>query len=100
MAGVNQETDQSQATFKQQLDRAATDTRSQDANNINPIVEKVVEYVPAAAKVLGVNKEPQQETPVEVPGPPNRPDHDPKIEEFVRDQHRSKTDDGTLITGS
>jgi hypothetical protein len=40
MAGVNQETDQSQATFKQQLDRAATDTRSQDANNINPIVEK------------------------------------------------------------
>jgi hypothetical protein len=40
MAGVNQETDQLQATFKQQLDRAATDTRSQDANNINPVVEK------------------------------------------------------------
>jgi hypothetical protein len=60
----------------------------------------VVEYVPAAAKVLGVNKEPQQETRVEVPGPPNRPDHDAEIEEFVRDQHRSKTDDGTLITGS
>ena len=58
----------------------------------------VTEYVPAASKVLGGSKEsePHISTSENIPGPPNRPDHDHKIEDFVRDQHRSKTKDGTL----
>jgi hypothetical protein len=59
----------------------------------------VVEYVPAAAPILGVQTEKdkeQHQQQSDVPGPPERPDHDPSIEEFVRDQHRSKGDDGLL----
>lgn len=58
---------------------------------------EVVEYVPIAAKVLGTGQEkptePNKET---VPGPPERPLHDGKIEEFMREQHRSMGEDGKL----
>ncbi|KAK3365967.1 hypothetical protein B0T24DRAFT_597715 [Lasiosphaeria ovina] len=59
------------------------------------IVEKVSEYIPAVGKVLGAGEskgapEPAAASEPEIGGPPNRPDHDPQIAEFVRDQHRSK----------
>jgi hypothetical protein len=41
----------------------------------------------------GQEKQPEREvSPAgkEMPGPPNRPEHDTQIEEFIRDQHRSK----------
>ncbi|PHH90921.1 hypothetical protein CDD83_2259 [Cordyceps sp. RAO-2017] len=90
-------------TFKQQLDRAAVESkRNEDGQGErpNPIVEKIAEYIPAASSMLGVpgTPEPAEQTRPDVPGPPNRPDHDHKIEDFVRDQHRSNTDGGMLNT--
>ncbi|KJZ71885.1 hypothetical protein HIM_08730 [Hirsutella minnesotensis 3608] len=87
--------------FKEQLDRAAIESRqgSRERQKPNPIIDKITEYIPAAAKILGG---PQQQQPAEAapkpPGPPERPDHDHKIEDFVRDQHRSKNDKGLLVT--
>lgn len=93
-------------TYKRQLDRAAKDANAEpeakpgDARH--PIVETVAQYVPAAVgKLLGAgSKGGDDETkklapapgPDGMPGPPERPAHDTQIEEFVRDQHRSKTD--------
>lgn len=61
------------------------------------------QFVPAAGKILGQGQEPSKaqnadgnESKVQIPGPPERPNHDTQIEEFVRDQHLSKQDDGTL----
>ncbi|KFH46906.1 hypothetical protein ACRE_022490 [Hapsidospora chrysogenum ATCC 11550] len=104
MAGTNET--QPQETFKQQLDRAAEDGRTgaDSQHSSRPIVDKITEYVPGASKVLGGGWPIPSETDTshnksgEVPGPPERPDHDPKIEEFVRDQHRSKADDGGGVT--
>lgn len=56
---------------------------------------EVSEYVPAVGKILGVEK-PEEQAPVtetKVGGPPDRPHHDTQIEEFVRDQHRSRPED-------
>ncbi|KAF7551948.1 hypothetical protein G7046_g7575 [Stylonectria norvegica] len=85
-------------TFKQQLDRAATETRADlQEPKQNPIVEKITEYVPAAAAFLGGGKEnPDKLDKPEPSIPPHRPVHDDKIEDFVRDQHRSKGGDGLL----
>lgn len=62
------------------------------------VAEPVSQYVPAVGKVLGtdqkVNDSSRDET--KVPGPPERPHHDVQIEEFIKDQHCSKTDDGKL----
>ncbi|KAG6282030.1 hypothetical protein E4U48_005435 [Claviceps purpurea] len=78
------------ATYKDQLDKAAIEEREREqSSKPNPIVEKITEFIPAAAKVLGPKEKVQkEETPV--PGPPERPHHDPNIEAFVRDQHKSK----------
>lgn len=48
------------------------------------------QYVPAVGNMLG-KKESPEPLPEKKPnsGPPNRPEHDTQIEEFVRDQHRS-----------
>ncbi|KAF7548416.1 hypothetical protein G7Z17_g7075 [Cylindrodendrum hubeiense] len=88
-----------QETFKEQLDRAAAESRSNLSNEkSNPIVEKITEYVPAAAKIFGSEQSgPNEPNKPEVPGPPERPDHDEKIEGFVRDQHRSKGKDGLQV---
>jgi hypothetical protein len=57
----------------------------------------VTEYVPAASKILGNSKpEPAITKTEDIAGPPERPHHDHKIEDFVRDQYRSKTGDGGL----
>ncbi|KAM0347939.1 hypothetical protein ACHAPU_004438 [Fusarium lateritium] len=83
-------------TFKRQLDRAADSTRDMENQKPpNPIVEKITEYVPAAAKILPGRQSPPKEED-KPSGPPERPHHDDQIEDFVRDQHRSQGVDGTL----
>jgi len=101
MAGT-QATEQAaqEASFKEQLDRVSDEKRQAEAQKNqppNPIVEKITEYVPAASKILGSSKQPEEGTKSEdIPGPPERPHHDHKIEDFVRDQHRSKVEDGSI----
>jgi hypothetical protein len=49
--------------------------------------------------MLGKEDKPAEEPAVESKppsGPPVRPHHDTQIEEFVRDQHRSKNIDGVM----
>ncbi|KHO00347.1 uncharacterized protein MAM_02270 [Metarhizium album ARSEF 1941] len=115
MASPGNESDRQQETFKTQLDHAAADQRERDQDpKPNPIVEKsaqhvprqppswqgylttsvVTEFIPAAGKVLAPRKKPGEDNQSEIPGPPDRPRHDGKIEEFVRDQHRSKVPGG------
>lgn len=64
------------------------------------VTETVTEYIPAAAKILGTEKkeaEEKESEPESTPGPPERPHHDVNIEEFVREQHRSKKDQNGQI---
>ncbi|KAF5001384.1 hypothetical protein FGRMN_1080 [Fusarium graminum] len=82
-------------TFKRQLDRAADTTRDMENQKPNPIIEKITEYVPAAAKILPARQSPPKEED-KPSGPPERPHHDDQIEDFVRDQHRSQGVDGIL----
>ncbi|KAH6955275.1 hypothetical protein HG530_009026 [Fusarium avenaceum] len=86
---------QKEETFKRQLDRAADTTRELENQKPNPIVEKITEYIPGAAKILPARQSPPKEENYP-PGPPERPHHDDKIEDFVRDQHRSQGVDGIL----
>ncbi|OHW91085.1 hypothetical protein CSPAE12_10312 [Colletotrichum incanum] len=80
-------------SFKQKLDQAAHDARKPDDEpKQNPIIEK------AATKILS---NPQEERDQKVsrpgiPGPPERPYDDVQVEEFIRQQHRSKGEDGLL----
>ncbi|GAW12762.1 hypothetical protein ANO14919_021330 [Xylariales sp. No.14919] len=91
-------------TFKDRLDEAARESRrptNNRAESSSPsLIEKVAEYVPAASGLLGANKNNQEKReealPSDVPGPPNRPEHDDHIAEFVREQHRSKKPDGSI----
>ncbi|KAM0285202.1 hypothetical protein ACHAQH_001633 [Verticillium albo-atrum] len=89
-------------TYKDKLDQKAHEARQPDDANkgpMHPIIEKVVEYIPAAAKVLGdpkAEKEQEEKVNENPPGPPERPIHDDKIEEFLRGQHKSKSEDGIL----
>lgn len=49
------------------------------------------QYVPAVGNMLGKKEQSPDAVPEKkaIPGPPNRPEHDTQIEEFVRDQHKS-----------
>ncbi|KAK7432502.1 hypothetical protein QQZ08_001067 [Neonectria magnoliae] len=96
----NSDGSQQEETFKEQLDRVAEENRINSSNQKpNPIVQKITEYVPAAAKILGGQQnDPNEANKPEIPGPPERPHHDDKIEKFVRDQHRSNGKDGMLDT--
>ncbi|KAK2602528.1 hypothetical protein N8I77_009050 [Diaporthe amygdali] len=80
-----------QPTYKEQLDEAAIKVKnSQNETNEQGVIGQVVEK--------GTDKK-EEESSVDnskVPGPPERPHHDTQIEEFIKDQHRSKTDDGKL----
>ncbi|KAM0384145.1 hypothetical protein ACHAPY_001520 [Fusarium culmorum] len=67
-------------SFKTQLDKAADNAREMENQKPNPIVEKS-------------NPPKEEDKP---PGPPERPHHDHKIEDFVRDQHRSQDVEGVL----
>ncbi|KAF0640356.1 hypothetical protein NXS19_008724 [Fusarium pseudograminearum] len=82
-------------SFKTQLDNAADNAREMENQKPNPVVEKITEYVPVAAKVLPARQSPPKEED-KPPGPPERPHHDHKIEDFVRDQHRSQGIEGVL----
>ncbi|TLD31599.1 hypothetical protein PspLS_02548 [Pyricularia sp. CBS 133598] len=88
--------------YKLQLDQAAKDAlkspselKKSPSPAPNPVVEKVAQYIPAVGKLLGGEKEVKKPDPApeQIPGPPERPTHDIQIEEFVRDQHRSRTED-------
>ncbi|KAF5552031.1 hypothetical protein FNAPI_7219 [Fusarium napiforme] len=68
-------------SFKEQLDKAADSTRELENRKPNPVVEKITEYVPAAAKILPARQSPPKEED-KPPGPPERPHHDDKIEDF------------------
>ncbi|CAJ0551860.1 Ff.00g058390.m01.CDS01 [Fusarium sp. VM40] len=95
MTSQDKSVQKEEETFKRQLDRAADTTRELENQKPNPIVEKITEYVPAAAKILPARQSlPKEEN--HPPGPPQRPHHDDKIEDFVRDQHRSQGVDGIL----
>lgn len=65
------------------------------------LTEKVSQYLPAAVgNALGRRSKeasPPSQTESKVPGPPDRPHHDTQIEEFVRDQHRSRKGDGMPV---
>ncbi|KAG9252337.1 uncharacterized protein F5Z01DRAFT_676216 [Emericellopsis atlantica] len=86
-------------TYKEQLDRVAEEKRkAQHPQQPNPIVEKSKSSLSFPAKyILGNSKqEPATTKSEDIRGPPERPHHDHKIEDFVRDQHRSKTDSGKI----
>ncbi|KAJ4423523.1 hypothetical protein N0V82_001848 [Gnomoniopsis sp. IMI 355080] len=90
-------------TYKEQLDEAAVKATASQGDNankdgvVNKVVEKVSEYVPAVGKVLGQeNNDAASETESKIPGPPELPHHATQVEEFVRDQHRSRIEDGKL----
>ncbi|KAF5524502.1 hypothetical protein CGCA056_v004678 [Colletotrichum aenigma] len=80
-------------SFKEQLDQAAHDAREPDEPpKQNPIIEK------AAAKILSNPPEEKEEkiSRPGIPGPPERPYNDAQVEEFIRQQHRSKGEGGML----
>ncbi|KAI0197375.1 hypothetical protein EV127DRAFT_465967 [Xylaria flabelliformis] len=88
-------------TFKERLDEVAREARQPTKESNSPsLIEKVADYVPGASKLLGTeknNQEQPEKTPSKDPAiPPLRPDHDDHIAEFVREQHRSKKPDGSL----
>ncbi|KAK1770464.1 hypothetical protein QBC33DRAFT_528096 [Phialemonium atrogriseum] len=79
--------------YKAQLDAAAERVNDPDSgrNGNGGVLERVSHYVPAIGRMLGNEDEPPPAKPAaEVPGPPQRPEHDPQIQEFVRAQHMSK----------
>ncbi|KAI0129386.1 hypothetical protein F4776DRAFT_664779 [Hypoxylon sp. NC0597] len=92
-----------ETTFKDRLDEAAEDARhpnnAKEMHQLN-LDEKISEYIAAAARILGVTgrADPELTPPRRVSGPPKRPLHDEHIEEFVRDQHRSKGQDGSVAS--
>ncbi|KAJ4389176.1 hypothetical protein N0V93_006639 [Gnomoniopsis smithogilvyi] len=95
--------EQKQKTYKEQLDEAASKPKTLEGDSanqggvVNKVIGKVTEYVPAAGKVLGQgHNEAPSETESKVPGPPDLPHHETQVEEFVRDQHRSRKEDGKL----
>ncbi|KAL7937179.1 hypothetical protein V8C35DRAFT_294973 [Trichoderma chlorosporum] len=81
-------------TFKEQLDKEAESRahpeESEEHSVVKTVVDKISHMIPAVAPIIGgsnpdgtvENKEPPA-------GPPNRPENDVQIEEFVREQHRS-----------
>ncbi|KAJ4414163.1 hypothetical protein N0V85_003260 [Neurospora sp. IMI 360204] len=98
---------QDPSDYKPQLDEIAEQKRKgpeeqqpTQQSGGSGIVDKISEYVPASLgeKIgLGKKQQPEQEVPEEKQPkedlsavPPHRPHHDEQIQEFLRDQHRSK----------
>ncbi|RYP05712.1 hypothetical protein DL764_003637 [Monosporascus ibericus] len=88
--------EQEKPTYKPQLDQAAREARSPGGERQPGLAQKsktpsVTEHVPGVAKILGTGAQDKPEEKPPAPHlPPKRPEHDPHIEEFVRDQHRSR----------
>jgi hypothetical protein len=80
--------------YKAKLDEAANQEKSSSQEQQGGgIVDKVSQYVPTVGRILGAQEPDQGREPSpekNVSGPPNRPENDAQIEEFLRDQHRSK----------
>ncbi|KAI1498474.1 hypothetical protein F5X99DRAFT_393277 [Biscogniauxia marginata] len=91
----------SEMTFKDKLDQAAKEARTPVDNsgrdNQPSLLERVIDYVPTAAKIGGGGNQENSDisSRKHLPGPPHRPDHDGNVEDFMRDQHGSKKQDGT-----
>ncbi|KAK3377782.1 hypothetical protein B0H63DRAFT_225681 [Podospora didyma] len=86
-------------SYKAKLDKAAAGVKDkvtshdneQGGSTASTIVDKVSQYIPAVGRALGHEEpKPALAPQAATSGPPNRPEHDTQIEEFVRDQHRSK----------
>ncbi|KAK1253413.1 hypothetical protein MKX07_001490 [Trichoderma sp. CBMAI-0711] len=84
-------------TFKEQLDKEAVESRTRhDGENgehstVKAVVDKIASAIPASVPFIG-GSHPDHKAEEHKPEPtipPRRPEHDPQIEEFVRDQHRS-----------
>ncbi|KAH8125538.1 hypothetical protein ACSS6W_009173 [Trichoderma asperelloides] len=85
--------------FKEQLDQKADESRAREHGSggesiIETVVHKISQAIPAQMHVLGGSNpdgkvEDEAEAEAEA-GPPHRPENDVQIEEFVREQHRSK----------
>ncbi|KAK4453212.1 hypothetical protein QBC34DRAFT_219327 [Podospora aff. communis PSN243] len=83
--------------LKSRLDEASSRSRqpqhSEDTSKMTraAIVDKVSQYIPAVKKIVGEREEsePGAETAPKNEGPPDRPNDDTKIGQFLRDQHRS-----------
>ena len=84
--------EQEKPTYKPQLDQAAREARNPGGEEHQPgLAQKIAEYVPGTAKILGAGAQDKPEEKPPAPHlPPKRPDDDPRIEEFVRDQHSSR----------
>ncbi|KAH6840909.1 hypothetical protein B0I37DRAFT_226955 [Chaetomium sp. MPI-CAGE-AT-0009] len=80
--------------LKAKLDEAADREKSHPQEQQRcGIVDKVSQYVPTVGRMLGTQEQDPGREPSpakNVSGPPNRPENDAQIEEFLRDQHRSK----------
>ncbi|KAI1861240.1 uncharacterized protein JN550_011062 [Neoarthrinium moseri] len=104
MSSSNNPTQQAQQTqqettpsFKEQLDHKARVARDPNYGKEEPqptLLEKVTEYVPQVGNILGTGAQKKEDegrkVPESIPGPPHRPDHDLQVEEFLKEQHRSK----------
>ncbi|KXX78077.1 hypothetical protein MMYC01_204212 [Madurella mycetomatis] len=89
--------------YKAKLDEIASKAKNPPAENEGTgLVDKISQYVPAVGKVLGGEaNEPESSAAKTDPSvPPQRPEHDTQIEEFLRDQHRSHEVVGANETGS
>jgi len=67
-----------------------------ECSSLTSTYKKVSHYVPAVKKVLRGSENAEEKEPSRSAeavrknmGPPNRPEHDPQIGEFIRDQHKS-----------
>ncbi|KAK8101611.1 hypothetical protein PG999_011985 [Apiospora kogelbergensis] len=101
--------DQGPSNFKEILDKKAFEARHPNAGKDEEptLVEKgkskesdnaVVEHCMLTyATVTETAAEEKKSEPESTPGPPERPHHDVNIEEFVREQHRSKKDQNGQI---
>lgn len=54
------------------------------------IVEKVLSYIPAVEALRGESESKGEERG----GPPDRPDHDVQVEQFLRKQYHSRAGEG------
>ncbi|KAL7903289.1 hypothetical protein HDV63DRAFT_363612 [Trichoderma sp. SZMC 28014] len=86
---------QEQLNFKEQLDQKAVESRARENGNggesfLESVVHKISQAIPATVPVLGGSNPEGKVEDKKEPGPPNRPENDVQIEEFVREQHRSK----------
>ncbi|KAK4148167.1 uncharacterized protein C8A04DRAFT_23963 [Dichotomopilus funicola] len=80
--------------YKAQLDEIADrekgtredQTQAQESSGASGVINKAV------SKVLGSQEKPESKSPLpkDVPGPPDRPANDTQVEEFLKDQHRSR----------